>query len=321
MNKLESISTKFLKKVGYSPDLLQPKSFNEKIQWLKLFYQDPLLTRCSDKTAAKEYVREKVGRDICIPTLKTYNQGNELHLDELPAEFILKPNHTSGKTIICRDKAGFDLATAREKLARWLDPSSNRYFVSDEWAYRDIVPHVIAEPLIGNPDTLTDYKFLCYHGEPRCLFTATNRTKELFVDFFDTDWVHLPFQREYRNNPVEPPRPDKLEEMLAIARTLSADFPFVRVDLYCENSRIYFGELTFYPGNGMEPFTPLEWDNKLGEWLTLPEHALISPAPEHPPFKIPREHINAFIELIANDAETAKSGQEHARLRARIERM
>ncbi len=298
MNQIAFIQEQFRHQTGYALNLRDPRAFNEKLQWFKLFYQHPLLTRCADKITVKDYVREKLGRDICIPTLATYGSAEEFNPDELPVPFVLKLNSGSGQVAICRERASFDLAATRCQLEKWLRPTSNHYFHSFEWSYKDIGSRIIAEPMIGEPSMLTDYKFMCFNGEPRCLFTATNRTRGLYIDFFDLDWNHLPFTRLHPNSPAPIPRPEKLPEMLDIARTLAADFPFVRVDLYCQNGKIYFGELTFCPGGGLEPFSPRDWDRQLGDWLALPDHALFTPRRDGPPIAVPREQLDAFLLLV-----------------------
>ncbi len=298
VNQIEFIQQQFRHEAGYALNLRNPRSFNEKLQWLNLFYQMPELTSCCDKIKVKEYVRMKLGQDICLPTLAIYCTAEEFNPDVLPEPFVLKLNSGSGEVMFCRSRPSLDRAVITRQLRDWLRPGSNHYFHSFEWGYKDIVPRIRAEPMLAEPATLTDYKFFCFDGEPRCLLAATNRTKKLYVDFFDLDWSHLPFAALHPNSPIAVPRPEKLAEMTEYARALAKGFPFVRVDLYCPEGQIFFGELTFRSGAGMEPFTPREWGEKLGGWLTLPDHALFTPQPGKPSLIVSREQLNAFLLLV-----------------------
>jgi hypothetical protein len=297
VNKIEVIKGHFRSSLQYEVNFRDPKSFNEKLQWLKLFYQNPVLTRCSDKIAAKDYIREKLGRDICIPTLATYRTAAEFRIEELPEKFVLKLNSGSGNMLVCTDKKSFDASAARARIAKWLKPASNRYFCSYEWSYKNIQQGVIVEQLLGDGGKLRDYKFFCFNGEPRCLYTTSRIQGKLHVNYYDLDWNPLPFTREYPSDPVPVPRPDRLEEMISISKILAKDFPFIRVDLYCMESRVFFGELTFYPGNGTGRFDPEKADYDLGEWLTLPDHALFLPDENKPPIQVPRGVIDELLDL------------------------
>lgn len=323
MNKIDVVKEHFRSALHFELNLLDPKSFNEKIQWLKLFYQDPLFTRCADKITAKDYVREKMGRDICIPTLAIYRTVDDFRIEELPNRFILKLNSGSDQMLVCTDKSTFDVKAARDMIVEWLKPETNHYFTSFEWSYKNIQAGVLAEHLLGDGGRLRDYKFFCFHGEPCCLYTTSRPGGTLHMDFYDLDWNHLPYRREYPKDPVRAPRPEGLAEMIDVAKTLSKDFAFVRVDLYCMGSQVFFGELTFYPANGIGQFTPLKTDYELGALLTLPDHALFLPDANMPPIQVPRSAINELFDLFAPLPLTVAAPIDPAidRLRDKIERM
>lgn len=265
------IEHQFERAVGYKPNIDNPKSFNEKMQWLKLYNEDPLLTKCADKYLVREYVKEKIGEEYLIPLLGVWDSPDEIDFDKLPNQFVLKVNWGSGQNIIVKDKSKLDIKEAKAKLKEWLKPHSNHYYLGFEWCYKNIQAKIIAEKYIQQlNDDLYDYKFLSYNGKVKNLFVVSDRYNNKYVDFYDTDWNKLPFERLYHNSPNGIAKPQNLDKMISLAERLSKDFPFVRVDFYDIEDKIYFGEITFYPGNGLEAFEPVEWDYKLGELLTLP---------------------------------------------------
>ncbi len=273
--------------MGKRLDLKHPKTFNEKLQWLKLYNRRPEYTTMVDKYAVKEYVASKIGKEYVIPTLGVWDKPEQIEWDKLPDRFVLKTTHGGGNTgvVICKDKSTFNREQAIAKLNRSLQ--SDIYVNLREWPYKNVPKRIIAEEYIApriSPASkdLTDYKFYCFNGEPKfCQVIRDRRTCET-IDFYDMDWNHQEF---VGLNPVcrqggtpiisqgctPVARPKHLEQMLAICRTLSAESPFVRVDLYCVDEKEYFGELTFYPASGIGEFTPKEWSMRLGEMITLPE--------------------------------------------------
>ena len=262
----------FRPSVGYSLDLDDPKTFNEKLQWLKLHDRNPLYTKLVDKAEVKPWVAERIGWEHVVPTLGVWDTFDEIDFGALPDRFVLKCTHDSGGLAICRDRSAFDVAAARRKIERSL---ANNYFWSGrEWPYRDVRPRIIAEEYLdpaGGQADLTDYKVMCFGGRARCEFTCTGRADgDLRVDFFDTEWNHLPFTRHYPNADVPPEAPERLRDMVAMAERLSEGMPFVRVDFYEVAGQYYFGEMTLYPGSGMEEFDPERWDGELGSWIELP---------------------------------------------------
>lgn len=273
--KIDYLEKQFNHAVGYWPNITSPKSFNEKIQWLKMYYHHPLLTIGADKYAVRQYVTKMIGDEYLIPLLGVYKKSKDVKFDKLPNKFVLKANNGSGTNIICSDKSILDIEDATKKLDEWLKPNSGLYRYSYEWCYKNIKPLIVCEKYMDGLDgDLLDYKFMCFNGNPELLFVCSERTKGLKIDFFDMSWRLLPFTRKYPNNPKTPEKPNNFDLMVDIAKKLSQDFPFVRVDLYEVDGRVYFGELTFYPGNGMEAFDPVEWDYKIGDLLRLPKKVL-----------------------------------------------
>ena len=253
-------------------NLDNPKSFNEKLQWLKLYDRKPEYTDMVDKYKVKEYISKKIGKEYVIPTLGVYEKFDDIDFDKLPNKFVIKCNHDSGGLVICKDKKTFDIKTARKKINTHL--KRNYYYVHREWPYKNVSPLIIIEKFMETEyDDLIDYKFMCFNGKPEIIFTCTERFSGngLKVTFFDPKWHQLPFERYYPKSKEKINKPKNLKKMLELAKILSKDIPFVRVDFYEINNKIYFSELTFYPGSGYETFTPEDWDYKLGDMLELPK--------------------------------------------------
>ncbi len=254
-------------------DLDTPKSFNQKIQWLKLYNRNPQYTNLVDKYEVKKYIEQKIGQGYTIPTLSVWNSIEDIDFNKLPDSFVLKCTHDSGGVIICQDKSRFNIKKAEAKLKRYL--KRNFYITSREWPYKNVKPRIIAEPYMmdASGSELKDYKFMCFNGKVKCLFTCTDRYAQdgLKVTFFDTDWNRLPFERHYPSDPQFIEKPHSFKQMIDLSEKLSKNIPFVRVDFYEIDNKPYFGEMTFYPGSGMEEFTPRKWDDILGDWIELPE--------------------------------------------------
>ncbi len=267
------LKLKFKDMMGYKLNLRHPKTFNEKIQWLKLHDRKPEYARMVDKIEAKKYVAEKIGEEYIIPTISTCDHFDEINLWQLPEQFVIKCSHDSGGLIVCRDRKDLDLAKARRKIETGL--KKNFYYVSREWPYKSIKPRILIEECMTDDDReeLTDYKFMCFGGEVKCIFTCTDRFSKdgLKVTFFDRDWNVLPFERKYPKSTVSIPKPPDLEKMIELSERLAKGMSFVRIDFY--NPRpgvVKFGEITFYPGAGFEKFSPKEWDYRLGDLIKLP---------------------------------------------------
>ncbi len=260
----------FKKKISRKLDLNNPKSFNEKIQWLKLNDRNPRYTELVDKYDAKEYIKKIIGEEYVIPTLGVYDKFDDIDFSKLPNSFVIKCTHDSGGIFICKDKSSFDKKNAEKMINRRL--RRNFYYFGREWPYKNIVPRIIVEKCMTDSENedLVDYKVMCFNGEPKIIFTCTDRFSDgLKVTFFDLDWNKLPFERHYPASKKKISKPKNYEKMLKLSKLLSKNMPFVRMDWYEIKGKLYFGEFTFYPGSGLEEFTPEEWDYKLGDMLDL----------------------------------------------------
>lgn len=273
----DSIYLRFLyrKNVGHWPSFSNPKSFTEKIQWLKLNNRNPLYSTLVDKYRVKEYVSSVIGEEYVIPTYAVFNSIESLDIATLPNRFVLKWNHDSGSVVICKDKSNFDLEKARKKLAR--GQRKNGFWYGREWPYKNVLPVIIAEQFMEDANAvntdLVDYKFYCFNGVPKyCQVIRDRRTNET-IDFYDMDWNHMPFvglNKKCKNGEKAVLKPAYLNVMIDICNKLASSSPFTRVDLYYINGKVYFGEITLFPASGFGVFTPKEWDLRLGELLTLP---------------------------------------------------
>ena len=247
-------------------NLKNPQTYNEKLQWLKLYDRKPIYTTMVDKAAAKEYVANILGEEYIITTLGIWNSPDDIEFDRLPNQFVLKTTHDSGGVVICKDKSHFDIKNAKEKLNGLLKKKA--FYYGREWPYKNVIPRVIAEEYISDSHgELNDYKFFCFDGKAKALFVATDRFTDTKFDFFDLDFNHLPIVNGHPNADREFVKPNDFEKMIKIAEKLSVGIPHVRVDLYNIESKIYFGELTFSHYSGIVPFEPEKWDNIFGEWL------------------------------------------------------
>lgn len=255
-------------------NLRNPQSFNEKINWLKLYYHDSLMTTLVDKYLVKDYVAGIIGGSHVIPTLGHWESFDEIDFDKLPSRFVLKTNHDSGGVVICKDKISFDKQAAKKKLTNSLNRDYYKY--SKEWAYKNVKRCIIAEELMEDPTNpnLKDYKWFCFDGMPKALYVASDRQVaevDTKFDFFDDNFNHLPFTNGHPNSTLPIAKPENFEEMKQLAAKLSAGFPHVRIDFYDINGKIYFGEMTFYHLGGFIAFNPPEWDYKFGNWINLPD--------------------------------------------------
>ncbi|MCL2718136.1 MAG: glycosyl transferase [Lachnospiraceae bacterium] len=252
-------------------NIRNPKTFNEKIQWIKLYDRNPEYTRMADKYEARKYISEKIGEEYLIPLLGVWNRFDDINFNELPNQFVLKCTHDCASVVICKDKSQFDLKAAKDKLNTAL--LHNYYFLGREWVYKNIKPRIIAEIYLEDESAdLTDYKFMCFNGEVKCSFVCTKRNSKegLCVTFFDKDWNRFAFTRAYPNDNEIIEKPANYAMMIELAELIAENKPFLRVDFYEVKGKLYIGELVHYPGNGLEKFNPPEWDNIFGSWLSLP---------------------------------------------------
>jgi len=256
---------------GGKLNLKNPRSFNEKIQWLKVYERNPMYTILSDKYCVREYVSRKIGEQYLIPLIGVYDDVDDIPWDELPTKFVLKCNHASGTNIICKNRETLDIRDSIKKLKKWM--RTNYYWYSREWSYKNIKPKIVCEKYMVDESgvELKDYKIFCFHGEPKLIQVDYNRFKGHKRNLYDISWNYIDVSIKYPNDSkVYIERPEKLEEMLELAKKLSADYPHVRVDFYSISGEIYFGEMTFYHGSGHERFTPKELEIQMGEWINLP---------------------------------------------------
>jgi len=258
----------FLRYQGRLPRLREPETFNEKVQFYKLYYRNPLLQKCADKFLVREYVSKQVGEEHLVPLLMVTETAKDLNFDDLPERFVLKGTHGSGWVVICDKENEFSPAKVRETAAKWLATDFSR--VAREWVYEGLTPRLICEQfLTGNDGEVPwDYKFFCFDGRPRYIQVDVGRYSGHRRAIFDLAWEKLPLSLEYAFATDEISPPVSLEAMIDLATRLAAPFPFVRVDLYESGGKVFFGELTFYPGKGVERFRPQHWDRIFGSGFT-----------------------------------------------------
>lgn len=254
-------------------NLNNPKTFNEKLQWLKLHDRNPLYTKLVDKHLVKQWVAERIGSEYVTPTYAKWDKVDDIDIEELPERFVLKTNHDCGGVVICDDRMHFDIEQAKELLKKHL--SRNYYWGSREWPYKNVNPVVFAEEYIEPDDSdLYDYKLFRFNNGRTITLVCTDRFSRagLSKTFFDEEWNVLEMtEGDHSSNP-DIPVPKYFEKMKDLANTLAAGMPFVRVDFYEAHGRLRFGEMTFYPNSGCEAFNPSEWDETFGSWITLPVH-------------------------------------------------
>lgn len=264
----QRIKKTFYRKLGYRLNLENPCTFSEKIQWMKLYYRNPLLTECADKYLVRNYIKSIGGEQYLTKLYGVYESSKEIDLESLPNKFVFKPNHSCGEIIICKDKSSLDWGHAFKLLDDSL--GRNYFYTNGEWQYKNIKPKIICEQFLG--DNMTDYKFFCFHGKPFMCNVIGNRdrkTESIDECFVDLDYNVLPILQNGRHH--EFPKPTNWLGLIEAAQKLCGRFAFVRVDLYHVDGKIYFGELTFCPADGMEKWNPQEWDYRLGEMIHLEE--------------------------------------------------
>ena len=286
-------SSKILKKIKYAmriiPDrayiqmyyfahfkkfcnLKNPKTYNEKLNWLKLHDKNPIYTRIVDKFEAKEYVKDIIGDQYIIPTLGVWDNFDDIDFDELPQQFVLKCTHDSEGLVIVKDKDKLDKEMAKNKIESAL--KQNFFYIGREWPYKNVKPRIIAEKYMEDhiDGELRDYKFFCFDGEPKAMFVASDRASDnVKFDYFDLTFNHLDIKQKYPHAEQPLRKPVTFEKMIELSKVLSKGFPHVRVDFYEVDGQLYFGELTFYHFSGFMPFEPNKWDKIFGDWIKLPQ--------------------------------------------------
>lgn len=261
-------------RTGKKLNLNAPRSFNEKLQWLKLNYRDPQLGLLVDKYSVKKYVAGIIGETYIIPTLGVWNKFDDIDFSRLPDKFVLKCTHDSGGVSICKDINSFNKEAAKEKLEKAMH--TNYYVKNREWPYSRVERRIIAEKYIEDDSSngnLLDYKIMCFNGKAKCSFVCTRRftNEQMRVTFFDRNWEKMPFERYYHSEDREIKKPESYELMLSLAEKIASaiKLPFARIDFYEVDKKPLFGEITLFPGSGMEPFMPDKWDYILGDWIDL----------------------------------------------------
>lgn len=270
------IKMRFELKLGRPLDLNDPKTMNEKLQWMKLFDRQPKYTMMADKYAVRAYIAEVLGEEYLIPLLGVWDDPEQIDFDKLPNQFVLKCNHNSGLGMcICKDKAKLDIPKVKKELKKGL--RQNYYLCGREWPYKDIKRRIIAEKyMTDSPDStdFTDYKFYCFNGYVDCVVACYERsTGDPKFYFFDKNWELKRYNKRGKAAPegFTMPKPENMDKMFAIAEKLSKDVgsPFLRVDLYNSNGQIYFGELTFFPDSGFDANRLPEMDRYFGDLIKL----------------------------------------------------
>ena len=270
------IAQLFSKEIGYYPNIEHPQTFNEKILWLNKYYHNPLLTLCADKYLVKDYIKEQLGEDLCIPILKKYNSIYDINLDELPNQFVLKVNWGRGKdqVIIVKDKRDVTLDKIRLQINDWLQPWNNFYFANYAWEYKNMKPIIYAEKYVEEIDRqLNNYKIYCFNGKAKMTAVADNRfaKNKVTKTFFDNDWNILPIKKSPNSIHKRLAKPKSWEQMFNIAEKLAEPFPLACVGFYIIDNKPYIKNITFHIERGFEAFTSKEWDEILGADLQLPE--------------------------------------------------
>lgn len=267
---------KYLKKafecrLGKPLDLNNPRTFNEKLQWLKLYDRKPEYTIMVDKYAVKKYVADIIGEEYIIPTLGVWNHFDEIDFDKLPNQFVLKCTHDSGGLVICKDKNKLDLKAAKKKIEKSL--KRNYYWHGREWPYKDVKPQIIAEKYMSDDNTefLTDYKFFTFNGVPKIMYIAKDHSQNPTPDFFDMNFNRLNIRMEDPNSENSYFKPELFDKMKLFSEKLASESKFLRVDFYVINKKLYFGELTFFHMSGFAPIYPEKWSYILGDWIKLPK--------------------------------------------------
>ncbi len=263
--------------MGKKLDLDNPITFNEKLQWLKLYNRKNEYTIMVDKCDSKKYISDKIGSEYIIPTLGVYDNFDDIDFNILPKQFVIKCTHDSGCVFIVKDKNKMDIKNIEKKINKSL--KINYFYMSREWPYKHVKPRIIIEKYMidGDHDELFDYKFMCFNGKVQCTFVCSDRNSGsgLKIDSYDINWNKMDFTRNHPNANYLHSRPVNYDKMIELAEILAKDIPFVRVDFYDINGKIYFGEITFFPGGGITPFNPENYDKYFGDLIKLPNEKVI----------------------------------------------
>lgn len=261
----------YRKLVGKKLNLKHPQTFNEKLQWLKLYDRNPEYTKMVDKYEVKKFVAERIGEQYIIPTLGVWNKFDDIDFGSLPNQFVLKCTHDSGGVVIVKDKNTFDKEAARKKLSKNL--KRNFYWFFREWPYKNVKPRIIAEQYLSDIDStvIDDYKVMCFDGEPKMIQVHKDRFTNHTEDFYDLNWNKMKiWQEEMPMTNLMQEKPINFDCMIKFSKLLSESIPQLRVDWYNLDGKLYFGELTFFDGAGFDEYIPDEWNKIFGDWIKLP---------------------------------------------------
>lgn len=274
LNDEHYLKIKYKIEMGKKLNLNNPKTFNEKLQWLKLNDRKDIYTTMVDKYEAKKYVSNIIGKEYIIPTLGIYDKFDDIDFEKLPNQFVIKCTHDSGGSIICKDKSKFNKEQAKNKINKCL--KKNFYNNFREWPYKNVKPRIIIEKYMATEEQreLIDYKFFCFNGEPKFIYVSEGLSnhKTAKISFADMNYKKTDFYRkDYQQFEELPLKPINFEKMKELASKLSRNITFIRVDFYEIEGKIYFGELTFFPNAGFIPFCPERYDKILGDMLILPQ--------------------------------------------------
>jgi len=252
-------------------NLKTPRTFSEKIQWLKLNDRKPIYSQFVDKYEVREYIKEKIGEEYLVPIYGIWENFDDIDFNMLPNQFVLKCTHDSGGIVICKDKENFNKIEAKKYIEKCL--KNNFYYIAREWPYKNVKPRIIAEKYLESDraNGIVDYKFMCFNQKMKCCFACFDRDEKghVLINIYDEKWNKMPFNRKGEGTNKILEKPMHYEKMIQLAEKLSYGIPFARIDFYEINNKIYFGEITLYPAGGFKKFEPEEYDKILGEWLKL----------------------------------------------------
>ena len=258
----------FRLKVGYKLNLKNPKTFNEKLNWLKLYYHNPIFTVMADKLLVKEYVRNMIGDSYVVKCYGNWDSFEEIDFESLPDQFVLKTNHDSSGATICLSKNSFDYKKSQMRLSSLLE--NNWFWYLREWPYKNIKPQILAEEYLNDNhgSELRDYKFWCFNGVPTFMY-VTNKGKNIRENFYDMDFNPVNINHGFKRQEPEVEKPVSFDLMKELASKLSHGIPFLRIDFFDVQGHVYFGEFTFYDWGGMSPFMTKEQDLYLGGLINI----------------------------------------------------
>ncbi|MBF0431748.1 MAG: glycosyl transferase [Fibrobacteria bacterium] len=264
------LKRQYLRRTGQKLNLDQPRTVNEKMQWLKLHNRRPEYIRMADKYEVRNYVSKIIGKEYLVPLLGVWERFEDIDFSVLPDQFVLKCTHDAGGLVICKDKSSLDISAARQKINKSL--KTNYYWLFREWQYKDILPRIIAEPYMTDESgiELKDYKVHCFSGKPGCIGVDLGRFSIHHRNIYDPNWNLMDMQiRRPISKEAHIPRPERFAEMLKIAETLAQGQPYIRVDFYSIRDKLYFGELTFFHGAGYEEWKPRAYAEMFGDRIDL----------------------------------------------------